>query len=103
MTHVKHNSLTMRYFIGLWLALIFVAFANCQSSILGDGKPECTTVEEITTRIFRNTWDPTAYWSCSELNVPATLIRCPDQTAFLSSRKECVPWSDWKWESTDQQ
>ncbi|CAD7082263.1 unnamed protein product [Hermetia illucens] len=61
----------------------------------GDGQPGCKTEEELG-RLWRNNWDPTAYWQCEEANQPAKLVRCPG-LAFSQNEQECVDWSSWEW------
>ncbi|XP_017142946.1 uncharacterized protein LOC108156143 [Drosophila miranda] len=64
-----------------------------------DGQPGCKTQTELDIAFFRNSWDPTSYWMCDELNVPATQMKCPEETGFVESLKNCVSWDEWEWES----
>ncbi|XP_011192913.2 uncharacterized protein LOC105218799 [Zeugodacus cucurbitae] len=80
------------------LMLLLISVATTAFVISGDGQPNCTTQEEINTRMFRNYWDPTSYWVCEELNELAVLERCPVEMAYQDNLKECVSWDDWQWE-----
>ncbi|XP_053954542.1 uncharacterized protein LOC128860809 [Anastrepha ludens] len=81
----------------LLLVVLLVATATALL-ISGNGRPSCTTQEEINIRIFRNNWDPTSYWKCEELNAAPVLERCPEQMAYLDGVKNCVDWAEWHWE-----
>lgn len=72
------------------------------TAVVDNGRPWCDTEDEISISFFRNNFDATAYWVCYELDTPATLQRCPDQTAFLDSVKSCVSWDEWEWESPEE-
>ncbi|XP_054735164.1 uncharacterized protein LOC129242511 [Anastrepha obliqua] len=76
-----------------FLALAFAVSVHAECDPDGDGKPTCTTANEGD--ISRNFWDPTRYWVCKE--GVATSVRCPEQTGFLTSAKDCVPWGQWTW------
>ncbi|XP_043656184.1 uncharacterized protein LOC122622078 [Drosophila teissieri] len=64
----------------------------------GDGQPGCKTQAELDIAVFRNNWDATSYWKCETLNKPAIEIKCPSDTGFMDSLKNCVNWEEWEWE-----
>ncbi|XP_055905611.1 uncharacterized protein LOC129941091 [Eupeodes corollae] len=80
------------------LAVLAVAAVSSNSVKSGDGRPGCKTEQEITDKIYRNFWDSTCYWVCSELGKAATSVRCPDEEGFVYSLRKCVPWDEWIWE-----
>lgn len=63
----------------------------------GHSQPGCRDPQEVAQGAWRNAWDPTRFWRCTTLGVPAENVRCPDTYMFLESRLECVPWNDWVW------
>ncbi|XP_030370600.1 uncharacterized protein LOC115621176 [Scaptodrosophila lebanonensis] len=75
-----------------------VALGALTSAYNGDGQPGCRTQEEVDIGIFRDNWDATSYWKCEKLNEPASRWRCPSETGFMDSLKDCVNWDEWKWE-----
>ncbi|XP_055849441.1 uncharacterized protein LOC129914295 [Episyrphus balteatus] len=79
-------------------AFLLVLAVSSLAAPSGNGQPGCATSQEIETVLYRNLWDPTAYWKCTELKVPASAGRCPDEEAFQDSVKKCVPWDQWTWE-----
>ncbi|XP_055907333.1 uncharacterized protein LOC129942433 [Eupeodes corollae] len=79
--------------------LLILAISSTIAAPRGNGRPGCATSQEIHTRFYRNFWDPTAYWVCSELRKPASAARCQDEEAFMDSLRKCVPWNDWHWET----
>ncbi|XP_075161378.1 uncharacterized protein LOC142234146 [Haematobia irritans] len=84
----------------LFFALTLLAISYIHgAAIVDNGMPTCDNDAQMNTTFFRNKFDPTAYWVCVELYEPPVLQRCPDQTAFLDSIKECVEWEDWEWEA----
>lgn len=70
----------------------------------GNGQPGCRTQEEITTRDWRNNWDPTRFWRCTNLDEAAVAVTCEQETGqvggFMTSVGGCVSWDDWVWEPT---
>ncbi|XP_017057161.1 uncharacterized protein LOC108098609 [Drosophila ficusphila] len=64
----------------------------------GNGEPGCKTQAEIDIAVFRNNWDATSYWKCESLNQPASEMKCPSETGFMDSLKNCVSWEEWEWE-----
>ncbi|XP_055850189.1 uncharacterized protein LOC129914813 [Episyrphus balteatus] len=79
-------------------AILLVLAVSSMAVPSGNGRPGCKTEQEIRDKLYRNFWDPTAYWVCSEQNTPASSARCPDEEAFVFSVRKCVPWDDWTWE-----
>lgn len=82
----------------LTICLVLLATCTLADVYNGDGQPGCKTQEELDIGVFRDNWDPTAYWKCEILNEPASKLRCPSETGFIESLKDCVSWEDWKWE-----
>lgn len=83
------------------IAVCVVLFALATSSmgiILGNGRPGCKTDQELVDKNYRNLFDSTSYWVCSELNTPATLQRCDSEQAYQASLRRCVSIDDWEWE-----
>ncbi|KAH8359118.1 hypothetical protein KR093_004463 [Drosophila rubida] len=82
----------------LTIGIVLLAVCCLASAYDGDGQPGCKTQEELDIGIFRDNWDSTSFWKCKELNEPATKVRCPDETGFMDSLKNCVSWDEWQWE-----
>uniref|UniRef100_A0A182P130 DEP domain-containing protein n=1 Tax=Anopheles epiroticus TaxID=199890 RepID=A0A182P130_9DIPT len=81
---------------------LFVALAYGQNGCVrddSDGQPLCNA-EEMTARLWRNNWDPTAYWECETANTPATYRRCPTEGMFNGATRTCINWFDWEWTPT---
>ncbi|XP_050072839.1 uncharacterized protein LOC126560931 [Anopheles maculipalpis] len=88
----------------LFLAVIalFVALAHGQTGCVRDdtdGRPLCNAAE-VTARLWRNNWDPTAYWECTTVGVAAVARRCPTEGMFDSATRTCINWFDWVWTPT---
>ncbi|GAB0089413.1 hypothetical protein DMENIID0001_039510 [Sergentomyia squamirostris] len=64
----------------------------------GCGRPGCETDEEMQCGVWCNNWNSHTYWKCEKRGVPATLVKCPKGTGFMTSVGACVPRCDWKWE-----
>ncbi|CAD7082264.1 unnamed protein product [Hermetia illucens] len=80
----------------VFLGGCWAAPADCGCSYdHGNGQPGCKTAEELG-RLWRNNWDPTAYWKCEAAGQPAKLVRCSGQ-AFSDAEQKCVDWSCWVW------
>ncbi|GAB0099610.1 hypothetical protein DMENIID0001_154970 [Sergentomyia squamirostris] len=82
--------------------LVVLAAAEIDWSQLDhtNGQPGCRTAEEVATRVWRNNWDPTRFWVCETQGQAAVVELCPQvpglgSLAFMTSRGECVPWSEW--------
>ncbi|XP_017119883.1 uncharacterized protein LOC108141166 [Drosophila elegans] len=84
----------------LQLALTALLVISCElvQAYNGDGQPGCKTQAELDIAVFRNDWDPTSYWKCESLNKPAIEMKCPSETGFMDSLKNCVSWEEWEWE-----
>ncbi|EDV92619.1 uncharacterized protein LOC6563637 [Drosophila grimshawi] len=82
----------------LAICLVLLAATSLANAYEGDGQPACRSQEELDVAIYRDSWDPTAFWKCESLNEPASKLRCPAEMGFLDSVKECVPWEEWSWE-----
>ncbi|KAH8313585.1 hypothetical protein KR067_008391 [Drosophila pandora] len=81
------------------LCAVLVVFCGLVSAYEGDGQPGCKTQAELEIQVFRNNWDATSYWKCEALNEPATELKCPADTGFVDSLKNCVSWEEWEWEA----
>uniref|UniRef100_T1GP32 Chitin-binding type-2 domain-containing protein n=1 Tax=Megaselia scalaris TaxID=36166 RepID=T1GP32_MEGSC len=62
-----------------------------------NGRSACSSQEEIDTKYYANNFDPTKYWHCEAMNVPATDKQCGVERAFHQKKRECVPWNQWQW------
>ncbi|XP_017845391.1 uncharacterized protein LOC108601926 [Drosophila busckii] len=83
----------------LQFALCFVILAASMANAYdGDGQPGCKTQEELDIGVFRDNWDPSSYWKCETMDEPATKVRCPTESGFMDSLKDCVNWEEWQWE-----
>ncbi|KAH8306305.1 hypothetical protein KR018_007188 [Drosophila ironensis] len=60
------------------------------------GEPGCQGLEEVN-RMFRNFWDPTAYWVCDKQGTRARLQRCPQSQLYSEELGRCVHYADWAW------
>lgn len=58
------------------------------------GQPLCNDPYEFT-RLWRNNFDPNAYFRCDTQGVPATLVRC--NGAFVEQQQRCGGWDEWEW------
>ncbi|XP_035787091.1 uncharacterized protein LOC118464110 [Anopheles albimanus] len=84
------------------LVVMFLALASAQNGCVRDdtdGQPLCNAAE-TTQRLWRNNWDPTAYWECETSGTPATYRRCPTEGMFDSTTRTCINWFDWEWTPT---
>uniref|UniRef100_T1GQB1 Uncharacterized protein n=1 Tax=Megaselia scalaris TaxID=36166 RepID=T1GQB1_MEGSC len=65
------------FLLSLDLVALFVLLAVL-TFVLGDytpghnGRSACSSQEEIDTKYYANNFDPTKYWHCEAMNVPAT-------------------------------
>lgn len=83
----------------LSLCVLLVVSCGLARAYNGNGQPGCKTQAELEIGVFRNDWDPTAYWKCESLNKAGSEVRCPTDTAFMDSLKNCVSWDEWEWET----
>ncbi|XP_055853631.1 uncharacterized protein LOC129917237 [Episyrphus balteatus] len=83
------------YVLAIFVLIIGLVSAG---NIHDDGQPGCKTPEELEVVNYRNHWDPTRYWSCTQKGQSAVSVRCPDGQAWLDSQKKCVDWENWNWE-----
>ncbi|XP_062550038.1 uncharacterized protein LOC134214729 [Armigeres subalbatus] len=82
----------------VFLALVALALGQCVRDD-SNGQPACNAVE-LAQGLWRNNWDPTAYWQCTTLNTPATPQRCPTEGMFDSATLTCIRWDQWVWTET---
>lgn len=61
-----------------------------------NGEPSCQGLDEVN-RMFRNYWDPTAYWVCDKQGTRARLQRCPQSQLYSEELGRCVHYADWAW------
>ncbi|EDW45238.1 uncharacterized protein LOC6617173 [Drosophila sechellia] len=61
-----------------------------------NGEPSCQGLDEVN-RMFRNYWDPTAYWVCDKQGTRARLQRCPQAQLYSEELGRCVHYADWAW------
>ncbi|XP_037948907.1 uncharacterized protein LOC119680255 [Teleopsis dalmanni] len=61
-----------------------------------DGEPGCQTLEEVN-KMYRNYWDPTAYWKCESQGKVASRGRCPTSELFMDTKGKCVHYAEWHW------
>lgn len=62
-----------------------------------DGQPGCTTDIEMCKTLWRNNWDPTKYWECTQRGTPGVLRSCPSSEQFYEPILECVSKDIWRW------
>ncbi|XP_055907759.1 uncharacterized protein LOC129942736 [Eupeodes corollae] len=87
----------MKSYVIAIFGVLIIGF--CSAALIhDDGQPGCKLQAELVIESFRNTWDPTRYWSCKQRDQAAVSVRCPDQTGWLDSVKKCVDWDNWSWE-----
>ncbi|XP_022214488.1 uncharacterized protein LOC111068966 [Drosophila obscura] len=60
------------------------------------GEPGCQGLEEMN-RMFRNFWDPTAFWVCDKQGTRARLQHCPKSQLYSEELGRCVHYADWSW------
>uniref|UniRef100_A0A182JSX1 DEP domain-containing protein n=1 Tax=Anopheles christyi TaxID=43041 RepID=A0A182JSX1_9DIPT len=101
--HFHDRNLLYTFSVLFFAALaLFVALVLGQNGCVrddSDGQPLCNA-EELTARLWRNNWDPTAYWECETANTPATYRRCPTEGMFNGATRTCINWFDWEWTPT---
>ncbi|EDV95039.1 GH23828 [Drosophila grimshawi] len=61
-----------------------------------DGEPGCQGLDEVN-RMFRNFWDPTAYWVCDKQGTKARLNRCRQSQLYSEELGRCVHYAEWSW------
>lgn len=61
-----------------------------------NGEPGCKGLEEVN-RMFRNFWDPTAYWVCEKQGTRASLQRCPNSQLYSEELGRCIHYAEWTW------
>ncbi|XP_055618332.1 uncharacterized protein LOC129763370 [Toxorhynchites rutilus septentrionalis] len=83
----------------LIIAAVLVGLASGCVRDDSDGRPNCIAVE-LEQRLWRNNADPTAFWECETLNVPATARRCASEEMFYVVPLRCVPHTEWEWTPT---
>lgn len=94
---------TVRFESDVLSAIILIALlvAAVSANIHGNGRPGCQTQEELTVRDWRNLWDPTRFWRCETINVPAVVVRCEDVAGvshlWSEAVRACVHESQWVW------
>ncbi|EDS31495.1 conserved hypothetical protein [Culex quinquefasciatus] len=86
----------MKFLIALAALLALAAGCIRDDS---DGRPDCNAAE-MTARLWRNNWDPTAFWECTTANSPAEPRRCPTEGMFSEATRTCINWADWAWTPT---
>ncbi|XP_053663764.1 uncharacterized protein LOC128712924 [Anopheles marshallii] len=84
--------------VALFVGLAYGQVTGCVRDDT-DGQPLCNA-QEMTARLYRNNWDPTAYWECVTANTPATARRCPTEGMFSTATRTCINWFDWEWTPT---
>lgn len=63
-----------------------------------DGQPFCKSIGLT----YRNNWDPTKFWICTQENANGVAKSCPPETpAYQGSLRKCVQWKDYKWETPE--
>ncbi|KAH8294872.1 hypothetical protein KR018_003791 [Drosophila ironensis] len=85
------------------LLLLIGCSSHCNGAAVTKptGQPGCQTEQELTEVYYQHFYLKNAYWTCSTLGVPATLVRCPLAEGYLPAVKRCVPFMDWYWTPTE--
>ncbi|GAB0096121.1 hypothetical protein DMENIID0001_115920 [Sergentomyia squamirostris] len=76
--------------------LSVAVFVNGQdASPTYDGRPGCLVQYEFG-RLWKNNFEPTAYWKCEQWGQPASKVECPKYMNFQDYLQMCVPYTNWK-------